>query len=185
MLKMYDWECLRCGFECESIIEVEADARAPKQALLDCPACGSEQQHRRLPSLFARVLGEKLEARHAPEIYGGRFDTMGKRALTRLPEMAGEAEYDAKVQAAIAASGAETIPEMHAAAAEVGPGPDAADYVAHFATPEWREAKKQRKREAALNAQKELRSHAIKAREASVRSWPCEGDDPALKKGAS
>jgi hypothetical protein len=185
MLKIYDFECIACGEIAEHCIEVARGSPAPRMLEEYCAECDAVTRLRRLPSLPGKYLGDKVENSYAPRIYGGRFDTMGYKREPRLPALQGEDEHAAKVSAAIAKSGAQTLQEKQEVAKSVGPAPKLSDYASLFGSSEWQEAKRERMRARELNRQKRRRAAAMDAGQETVRSWPCEGDNKAVKKGAS
>lgn len=85
MLRLYDWECTKCGAKREALVLVPHGAAPPKTQPLPCTCVASQKdtKHRRLLSRPAQYLGERpLNV----VMRGGSCDTMGYKPLPDLPE---------------------------------------------------------------------------------------------------
>ena len=82
MLRWFDFECVKCGKQRPEFVEVPHGDEAPRRVILEC--CAGATPHRRIMSRPARYVYDRPMMR---EVYGGSYDTMGHRSLTRLPEL--------------------------------------------------------------------------------------------------
>lgn len=154
-MPIYDLECMRC----ERVQETIAEYNTTGLYSLVCSRCGRETVHKRLPSLFAPYMGERV---FNPMVSGGKFDTTGNAKVTRLPKFKDYVEHDARVEANIKrlspGAGKE---EVRAAVRAAGPGPSMADWRDHLRKPEVKEAKRQRAEDVRRNKLKRARAGAI------------------------
>jgi hypothetical protein len=140
MLRYYDWECSK-GHVHADLVEVPHGTDAPRFAEMHCPDCGGRPRaHRRIVSLTAKYLGEKL---HSPMVYGSDLDTAGWKQPS--------------------------IPMPHPPEADGPPGADGYTNIPgealreHFETPAWKEWYGESKALDKENAFKRKRRRAIKA----------------------
>lgn len=82
VFRLFDWSCLDCERAHEEVIEVESGKSAPETARLLCPTCERVTAHQRMLPLVAQYMGEKPMA---PQVFGGRFDTMGREKAPPPP----------------------------------------------------------------------------------------------------
>jgi hypothetical protein len=154
-MPMYDLQCQGCGHVHESLAAYNASGFY----LRVCPGCRKEKQHKRLPSLFAPYMGERVLN---PQVSGGKFDTMGQGKVTRLPPFRAALEHDAKVNAKMRELGdGATREAAREVLREAGPGPSMADWRDHLKKPEVKEAKRQRAEDIKRNKQKRARAGAL------------------------
>ena len=130
MWRRYDWECQDCGQTMEHMLCIPEGQTPVRCVGLRCQVCRQVTVHRRLISMPAEYHGERVRS---PMVAGGRFDTMGQKALPALPSA--PAGYDGS----------------------------AAANKALFRSPEWREARKERAARQAENKMKQARAAAIEA----------------------
>ena len=160
MLRLADWKCDTCGELGEELVEVPRGESLPKQQELVCATCNAETTHTRQLALPAPYMGERPLN---PRMFGGSFDTMGREAPPDLPELPGAVEHmqatATKLAELPADAGAdarrEVLRDMRATA------PSSADFAAHFATREYREAEAQGRKVAQRNAGKRKRAAAM------------------------
>jgi hypothetical protein len=173
--RLYDWQCEDCGSVSERLVTVPHGEAPARSYELECLACADYTDHTRLISPPARYMGEKV---HNPMISGGRFDTTGHRPLPAYPDMAGEAEYNTRLQARLAEAPAS---ERRAVMREMGnSAPSLYDYHEHMSKPEVREIAKERKRIASENKQKQKRLAALKRGESVNFKRDRVAGDPKL-----
>lgn len=134
--RSFDWCCTVCEWTQWELVDVPHGERPPKQAVFTCDICEEEQTFDRIVSLVAEYHGEKVL--NVP-VYGGQFDTMGKRALPSMDMLP-------------------TLP-ADASASDCREQIDA--YKERFASSEWKELKKERASIAKENAAKRKRAAAI------------------------
>ena len=134
MLKLYDWECQRCGAIQEHAVEVPAKMLAALSMRAGCRRCKTRTTHKRLMSAPAPYVGEKTVN---PRFGGGSGarDTLG---MVRGP----------------------SLPELPDELCKTG---DVAGIREFFGRPEYKEIERQRKVIAKQNAAKQKRNKAMKA----------------------
>jgi hypothetical protein len=173
MFRLFDWECQVCGDKEEHLACVPSGESPPRTIDATCDACGKVTRKDRLFPLPAKYMGE---AACNAVVRGGKYDTAGMRKLEKLPPLPGEAEHQRRCSEA--AAKCETASEARQAVlAMAKEGPTAADYAAHFAKPEYREAERRRRRTQRENKQKQKRLAALRRGEpVNMRRDKCAGD---------
>lgn len=170
-MPLYDLECMTCELVHEGFAHYNKSGRYQ----LVCAKCRKETTHRRLPSLIAKYMGEKLMNF---EVAGGSFDTMGKRRLSKPPSFTEADEHSRKQAAAIKALPLNASrADIVEAAESVGKGPSGADWRAHLNRPDVKEARALRREEMRRNRLKQKRAAAIKRGEnINMRNTRLPGD---------
>jgi hypothetical protein len=84
MLKWFDFECPSCHERFDDFIEVKTGAPPEKTYRATCKHCGKRLKCMRVPSLFARYMGE---VPHNPMVSGGNYDTTGHKKGPKLPDL--------------------------------------------------------------------------------------------------
>ncbi len=97
MFRLYDYECLDpdCAEVREYFVEVPHGEECPVLIQDECKSCGQAMTLERRLSLPAPYMGESV---CNPQMHGGRFDTMGMRALPPLPDLPAGADGEAYKQ---------------------------------------------------------------------------------------
>jgi hypothetical protein len=115
-----------------------------------------------------------------PAMHGSRFDTLGHETIPDLPPTPGVREHAAKVNEIARSLPGDVVGDRRRIEASrmAGPGPDAADVMAHHAKPEIKEIKAARARVKARNKRKRERAKALAQPGSTVnmRRDKCEGD---------
>lgn len=175
MFRLYDFVCTQCKVKDEHLVDTP---HGEKVALLIrdwCYQCNDTVDHERVMSMPAPYMGEKVVN---PIMHGGKNDTAGKKALPPLPELKGEAEYQAKLGAEIAkasSGGREAVNEVLERMS--GEAPSSADYGTLFDSKEYKKAEKRRARAKAENDEKKKRLKAIRRGEqVNMKRDKCRGD---------
>lgn len=161
MLKIYDWECVKCGARSEHFITVERGRTPPSWLRFLC-SCGGRPEHRRLVSMPARYLGDKPVTTC---VYGGNSDTAGFRAVPAYPELRDGVRFEKRE----APDGSLRNTKIVKASA----------LMEHQNSVEWREVHKAREAICDENAAKLSRLPALKAGKISLRDTKLPGD-PSL-----
>jgi len=173
MFRLFDFECQVCGTKEEHLMSVpsgELPGRTIETGCYECKRCTTWD---RLISKPARYMGE---AACAPVVRGGKYDTAGMRKLPRLPQLPGEAEHERRCSE-VAAGISDPTERRQAVLRMAKEGPQAADYARHFASAEYRDAEKRRRRVARENRQKKKRLAALRRGEhVNFRRDKCAGD---------
>ena len=170
MLRLYDWDCRRCGAIGEHLVRVDSGTAPPKESTLPCPACNQDTPHERRLSLPAPYLGEKV---HNICVYGGSNDTMGYKALPKLPKVPGADNVNRKFNEYLA-QGASPKDAYRDTWKDT---PDLADYNSVCNKPEVREIEKERSRIMKENIKKRERARALKSgANINMRQDKCAGD---------
>src|SRR3990167_5907418 len=90
--RQYDFECRHCGHVRGELVWTERGKKPPAAACMVCPECLCEDDNDRRISCPARYTYDRP---YAPQVYGGKFDTMGQRhSGIELPDLPRDASFD-------------------------------------------------------------------------------------------
>lgn len=171
--KLFDWVCRHCHGKHEAMVSV--NGTLPETLVAQCPLCTIYTHHDRCKvNLFARYTGEhaRQDPRANPLIHGGRFDTLGAKALPDLPDLPGVDAVEEKM-------GDDLARGMHVddvATKYRNELPSTMDYKTLFAKPEWKDAKRERQARKKENALKKRRARALKRGDVNLRTSRVAGD---------
>jgi len=181
MFRLYDWECPKCGFVAEGVVEFPQGAPPPLSQGMFCGSCGKTSQHRRMLPKVGKYLKDR-SFNYA--MCGGNYDTMGYKQGPSLPDLPGSPEFDQKCQDFVSTLPMNLPPKKIHQEVESkfgGEAPTLDDYGHHFRTKEYQEAKAERERVKAENRQKRKRAAAIKrGDDISMHTSKCAGDPNIL-----
>jgi hypothetical protein len=152
MFRLYDFECTSCGWIRESVVQFDTDDSPPTHVFMHCPMCDTDENHKRIiVSMPAPYMGEKVLN---PMVSGGQFDTVGNAPVAKLPDIPKGLTDDKDISYA---------------------------HRELFNSPEWKEAKAQRREDNRKNSEKRKRAAAIKAgANVNMRTDKCAGDPKLL-----
>lgn len=101
MFRRYDWECQRCGAWFERLVSYPEGDPRPKtlgdveDENLNCPSCGNDATE--AVCLLSNPAEYHGERDLSPAVMGGRFDTLGRKQVSRpadLPLLPDKASYE-------------------------------------------------------------------------------------------